>query len=127
MYRILLSIEPRFVERILNGSKKFEFRKIRCKKEVSKILIYSTSPVMKVVAEADVSEILIADPEEIWKQTQAQSGITKQFFDSYYTGKKEAVAYHLENVRQFSEPKELGDFGLTVAPQSFAYVDSPND
>jgi len=49
--KILLSINPEHVENILNGSKLFEFRKIRCKNNVDKIIIYATFPVMRVVAE----------------------------------------------------------------------------
>ena len=46
---ILLSINPNHVENILNGTKRYEFRKKVCKRHVDKILIYSTTPIMKVV------------------------------------------------------------------------------
>lgn len=49
MCAILLSINPIHVENILNGTKSYEFRKRACKKQVDRILIYSTNPVMKVV------------------------------------------------------------------------------
>lgn len=87
MSRILLSIEPRFVERIMDGSKIYEFRKVRNKKDVTGIVIYSTSPVMKVVGEADIKDILVDDPETIWNVTKDASGITKEFFDQYYNGR----------------------------------------
>ncbi len=50
---MLLSINPEHVEKILTGQKQFEFRKVRCRSDVSKIVIYATSPVMKIVGEAD--------------------------------------------------------------------------
>ena len=37
------------LENILNGTKKYEFRKKACKRHVDKILIYSTNPIMRVV------------------------------------------------------------------------------
>lgn len=52
MCKILLSINPNHVENIFNGTKKYEFRKVECKKPVDKIIIYSTSPIKKVVGEA---------------------------------------------------------------------------
>ena len=84
MCSILLSINPNHVENILNGTKRYEFRKRVCKKKVDKILIYSTTPIKKVVGEAEIEEVLIDEPEIIWKKTKEESGIDKNFFDKYY-------------------------------------------
>ena len=65
MCAILLSINPNHVENILNGTKRYEFRKRVCKRHVDKILIYSTTPVMKVVGEAEVEDVLVDVPEAI--------------------------------------------------------------
>ena len=65
MSQILLSIDPEHVENILLGIKRFEFRKVRCKSEVDKIIIYSTSPVMRVVAEAEVTGIIQDDVQAV--------------------------------------------------------------
>ena len=81
MCAILLSINPSHVENILNGTKRYEFRKKACKRHVDKILIYSTTPIMKVVGEAEVEDVLVDDPETIWKRTEKKSGIDKIFFD----------------------------------------------
>lgn len=54
MCKILLSINPEHVENIFNGNKKYEYRKIKCKEKVDKIIIYSTAPIMQVVGEAEV-------------------------------------------------------------------------
>ena len=123
MCTILLSINPRYVERIMSGDKIYEYRKIQCKKNVDKIVIYSTSPVMKVVGEADVADILIDEPQAIWKITEKKSGIDKAFFDMYYAGKKQAVAYKLKHIVQYDVPKKLSEYGIKMAPQSFCYVD----
>ncbi len=123
MCTILLSINPQYVERIMNGDKIYEFRKTQCKKKVDKIVIYSTSPVMKVVGEADVADILVDDPQVIWKITEKKSGIDKDFFDMYYEGKKQAVAYKLKHIIQYDVPRKLSEYGLKTAPQSFCYVD----
>lgn len=122
MCAILLSINPEYVERIISGEKKYEFRKSVCKRKVDKIIIYSTSPVMKVVGEADIKEILVDNPEKIWAITQKQSGVKKEFFDKYYEGKEEAIAYELEHVVAYEKPKKLLDYGIKTAPQSFCYV-----
>ena len=122
MCAILLSINPNHVENILNGTKRYEFRKKACKKHVDKILIYSTTPIMKVVGEAEVEDVLVGNPEAIWKKTKAKSGIDKIFFDRYYENRNQAVAYKLKNVIKYGEPKELKDYGVNSAPQSFQYI-----
>lgn len=124
MCAILLSINPIHVENIMNGSKRYEFRKKACKKPVDKILIYSTTPVMKVVGEAEVEAVLIDQPEIIWKKTQSKSGIDKSFFDQYYENREQAVAYKLKNVKKYEKPHELMDYGINSAPQSFQYVEA---
>ncbi len=122
MCAILLSINPEYVERIMCGEKKYEFRKNLCKRKVDKIIIYSTSPVMKVVGEATVEDILVDKPEKIWDITKEESGINLEFFEEYYDGRKQAVAYKLNHVVEYEEPKLLKDYGISAAPQSFCYL-----
>ncbi len=43
MYQMLLSVNPEHVENILLGKKQYEFRKIRCRPDVDKIIIYARS------------------------------------------------------------------------------------
>ena len=122
MCDILISINPEHVSNILNGSKRFEFRKIQCKKNVDKMVIYSTSPVMKVVAEAEIKDVLTDDPETVWEKTSEYAGISREFFDRYYEGRNTAVAFELGDVREFDEPRELSQYGISNPPQSFIYL-----
>lgn len=122
MCQMLLSINPQHVENILCGKKKYEFRKVKCRSAVDTILIYATSPIMKIVAEAEVIEVLEDDPEALWHTTSKDAGISKQFYDSYYKGRTKAVAYRLGKVNKYKCPKCLSDYGIKAAPQSFVYV-----
>lgn len=123
MCAILLSINPEYVGRIMCGEKKYEFRKSLCKRKVDKIIIYSTSPVMKVVGEAGVEDILVDEPQKIWNITKEASGIERSFFEKYYEGRKQAIAYKLNHIVEYENPKMLRDYGVRVAPQSFCYLD----
>jgi predicted transcriptional regulator len=122
MRKMLLSISPEHVENILNGTKMFEFRKTRCRETLDTIVIYSTAPKMRVVAEATVEDIIIGDVLEVWRQTKAYAGISFNYYRSYYKGKKFAVAYKLGTVTVFDEPLTLSAFGICHPPQSFAYL-----
>jgi len=77
MSAILLSINPEHIANIFNGTKRFEFRKVSCKREVTRIVFYCTSPVMKIVGEAEVDEIIEGHPDEIWSRTSAAARISR--------------------------------------------------
>ena len=57
MSTILLFIKPEYVSRILEGSKRFEFRRSVAKRKEERILIYSTAPVKKVVTLVEVTDM----------------------------------------------------------------------
>ncbi len=122
MCRMLLSINPEYVAPILSGKKRYEYRKRSCKRAVDRILIYSTHPVKKVVAEVDVCGIIDKTPEEVWEITKEYSGISKDFFDTYYAGRVRAIAFQLGTLHLFNPPLPLSFFGLSTAPQSFVYL-----
>jgi predicted transcriptional regulator len=122
MCKMLLSINPQHVDNILSGQKQFEFRKVRCKAGVDKIVIYATSPVMRIVGEADVLEIIEDKLDAVWDITSELAGISRAFYDRYYQGKEKAVAYRLGKVKKYKKPLLLSELGVKVAPQSFVYI-----
>lgn len=122
MCKILLSINPEHVENIFNGNKRYEYRKVKCKQQADKIIIYSTYPIKKVVGEATIEKILEDSPERVWEITNKESGINLRYFEQYYEGREKAVAYKLSNIIKYSKPKELENYGLKAAPQSFVYI-----
>ena len=107
----------------MNGSKRFEFRKTRCHEDVDRMVIYCTSPVKKVVGEAHIRNIIIGDLDSVWEITKDAAGISRAFFNDYYSGRDSAVAYELDGVRKYRVARPLSDFGVSNAPQSFVYVD----
>ena len=124
MCKMLMPINPEYVDEILMGNKKYEYRKIKAKrKNIDKMVIYSTSPIMRVVAEVDVEGIIEASPEKLWEQTKEYSGITKDFYSKYYKNKEIAIAYKLGNIKVYDKPKKLCDIGINYVPQSFIYLD----
>ena len=128
MSSILMPIKPQFVEKILSGNKKYEYRKIKAKKNnTNKMIIYATSPVMKVVAEVSIEEVLEDFPEKIWEKTKDYSGTTKEFYDKYFINSKKAVAYKIGKIKVYDKPKKLSELGINYTPQSFIYLDKKID
>ena len=122
MRKILMSINPEHVDNILAGTKRFEFRKTKCKESINAIVIYSTAPVMQVVAEVEVTQVIEGSPQSVWNKTAYAAGIDKGFFDEYYSGKNHAVAYMLGHISKFQNPLPLSSFGIKTPPQSYVYV-----
>lgn len=122
MSRMLLSINPEYVREIISGKKQYEFRKTKCKEDVRMMLLYETSPTKLVVGQARIAEVVVGKPEEVWSKTFSHAGISKSFFDRYYQGKEQAIAYKLADVEKFDTPLPLSHFGISHAPQSFQYV-----
>ena len=122
MCTILLSINPEYSERILQGVKKYEYRRQIAKKNVDEILIYSTTPEMKVVGSVEVTGVLAKSPETLWNETKSEAGICREKFFQYFNGKEIAYAYQLGAVCQFNPPKTLSDYQIITAPQSFMYL-----
>ena len=119
---IILPIKPEYTEKILKGTKKYEFRKRACREKIDKIYIYETAPVKKVVAEVSVDEIIKGSPQYIWNICSKYGGINKQKYDQYFNDSPNAAAYKLGCVKKYEKPKELSDFGVDYVPQSFVYV-----
>ncbi|MCC6096972.1 ASCH domain-containing protein [Limosilactobacillus sp.] len=123
--KILLSIKPEYVERILNGTKKFEYRKkIFKNKNVNTVVIYATKPIGKVVGEFYIRNIIEDNPQTIWNLTNKYSGISKNSFDEYFHNVQEGFAIEIAHFVKYKKELELNEVSkkLKSAPQSFAYI-----
>ena len=121
--KVLLSIKPKYAELILEGEKKYEFRRAIFKNpSVKKVVIYASSPISKVVGEFEIEDILSLKLSELWAHTMEHSGIDKDFYDTYFSGKDIGHAIKVKSVKRYKKHKELKDFDINYAPQSFAYI-----
>ena len=122
--KVLLSIKPEFAEKILDGSKKYEFRKAIFKnKKVKKIIIYASSPVKKVVGEFHLDKVLEDDLEKLWSKTKRHAGITKDYFNKYFILKDRGYAIKIKTVHKYQRRFCLKKkFNIKFPPQSFIYL-----
>ena len=76
--KILLSINPKYVEKIFSGEKKYEYRRnIFKNKNIDTIVMYSTSPIKKVVGEFKIKNIIEDFPQKLWELAPNSTGIDK--------------------------------------------------
>lgn len=122
--KVLLSIKPEFAEKILSGEKKFEYRKAVFKRDVQTVIIYATSPVARLVGEFEIDGVLKESPCKLWNKTKESSGISRGFFDDYFSGRDYGYAIKVGKVKRYNKPLIPSSIiEKFVAPQSFRYVD----
>jgi len=122
---VLLSIKPKYVKALIEGEKRFVFRREIFKhREVNRGYIYASSPVKKIVAMFDIGDILEDDPVHLWDNVKDYAGINDLDFFQYFKGKSKAYAIKIQHLQKFDHPidpwKTLPRF---VPPQSFCYLD----
>ena len=121
----LISIHPRHVRKILDGTKRFEYRRSMPKEKIAFLVLYSTAPEKRVVAVAEVMGQIIDSPNEVWRQTSEAAGISWKFFCDYFGDRESASALRLGKVYEFSRPIGLDELPrYRVPPQSFFYLES---
>ena len=119
---VFLPIKPKFAFSILNGLKKIEFRKLEFKRDVSKVIIYASSPHKKIIGFFSIKAIHKKSPRKIWKQFGTLGNISKAEYNEYYDGKDVAVGIEVDKITRFDTPIDpqdiISDFNI---PQSFSY------
>ena len=120
---VLLSIKPKYVEEIENGSKLYEFRKSIFKEPTEEIWVYSSAPIKRIVGKIYVDSIIEDTPEMIWKTCKKHAGIEKKSFFEYFKGKDKGYAIVIKKYEPFKKPinpyLKNNKFG---PPQSYAYL-----
>ena len=126
MSTILLSIKPVYVEKILSGEKKVEFRKTGFRRKVKRVVIYSTAPVKMIVGHFEVEFIYGDSVSTVWMAHNEDGGITAKEYAEYYNKPNlktvhDAIVIGIKNPARIV-PLELSVLGMRKPPQSFCYL-----
>ncbi|MBC7937633.1 MAG: hypothetical protein H7Y86_19970 [Rhizobacter sp.] len=121
--KVVLSIKPEFANKIFDGTKHYEFRRAIFKNpDVKKVIVYSSSPVQKVIGEFEIENILNHDLKTLWNLTKEFSGISADYFYEYFGNKENGFAIKIKKTKLYKSPKCLRkDYNL-LPPQSFLYL-----
>lgn len=90
------------------------------------VLLYASSPTMKLVGRAEVAEVKVAPTSQIWREHGRETGISQSEYIDYFEGLDDAVAIKLVNIRRLDKPRPLQDLRRSIAgfqpPQSYRYL-----
>jgi predicted transcriptional regulator len=82
---ILISVERKYVARMLSGSKTIELRRRALRVSIGTMVwIYSTAPHALVDAVARVETIVSGPPRNLWETYKERTGVTREEFDNYF-------------------------------------------
>jgi predicted transcriptional regulator len=121
-----LPVKPPYAEKLINGTKRFEFRRRPMRADVTHIVIYATAPWKRILGVVNVKSVESGSLCFIWKSTKKWAGISRSEFFSYFEGTDLAYAIEIDptltlKLERKINPKEIDrDF---VVPQSFRYVE----
>ena len=121
---VLISIHPRYVNKILDGSKKVEFRRVWAAQQVTHLVIYSTSPDMKVVATVEIAEVVRENQTNLWETAKKYGGgLTRKELRAYFSVISKGYALVLKKTNPLKKPLNLSELGADIrAPQSYSYL-----
>lgn len=119
----LMSIRPEFASEIIRGGKQVEFRRSVVAAQISHVVIYSTTPVRRVIGFFEVDSIDADSPRRLWNRYSAVAGIDRDRFHAYFAGCDRGIAIRIGSVFELARPIALTRLaGVKTPPQSYRYL-----
>ena len=102
---ILMSINPKYIEKIFANQKVIEVRrKFNKQFEGCRVTLYATSPSKQICGYAKIHLVKHDKPQKIWEQYEHLLGCTKNEFDRYSEGCERIYAIFLANIESYKNP-----------------------
>jgi predicted transcriptional regulator len=123
--KVLMSIKPKYADKIFSGEKKWEYRKKLWKRDdVDIVVVYASAPISKVIGEFNVerSDTIHATLKSLWYQTGQDGGVSKEEFEKYFIRRCFGIAISVSEPTLYDTPKPLSDYGIKRPPQNFMYL-----
>lgn len=129
MQTIIMSIKPKYWKDIVNLRKIVEYRKRVWvnTSEPTRVIVYATAPMKRVVGEFTTNNIIQGTPKQVWKHTQGMGAISENEFFEYFKNSKQANAIEIKTLKVYNEPDNINSLkmiGVNSAPQSWQYAKS---
>lgn len=105
---LLVSMRPKYAQKILTGSKVVEIRKKFSAKWVGRrAVLYASNPEKALVGEATIRSVSHGSPSQIWNQFGSSIGCSFEEFSLYVGNATKINAIELDEVYPYKEPIPL--------------------
>lgn len=119
---MLISIHPAYVEKIIAGEKKYEFRKKIPRQKIDRVFVYATNPQRKIVGYFLWNGYMEGCPLDVWARSQEFGGITESEYWKYFLGHNWAYAIVIKKIHLFKEYINPWIYDSFYPPQSYLYL-----
>lgn len=121
-----MPIKPVYANRLMQGTKHFEFRRSSISLDLTHMIVYASSPVKKILGIVKVNRVNVASPAITWQKTKRFAGIERKDFQKYFLDRDVAYSIEIEPEATILLQKEISPKDIDPdfqVPQSFRYVD----
>ena len=119
----VMAIRERYVTRILDGSKRVEFRRTALRKVISHVVVYESRGRGKIVGYFEVANVTNAKPRKLWNLFSEAAGIGRSEFFEYFRGKEEGTGISVGVFYRLDDPIDITSINPSYhPPQSFFYL-----
>lgn len=123
---VLLSVKPQYANLLVDGVKTVELRRKFPTDlvEGTRCVIYSTSPVQRVIGECKIHTVKKLPINELWRDTADKAMIPWADFSNYFGDLEHGYAVHVYGYIRYSDPLTLQVAAGPDAkpPQSYRYL-----
>ncbi len=107
---LLLSIRPKFAEKIFSGEKTIELRRIPPKVEMNDlVVVYVSSPVKAIWGIFVVECIEESDLVTFWEKNKARTGVSETEYLNYFEGTEKVYGIKLKDPLLSDHPIPLNE------------------
>lgn len=124
---ILISIEKRHINNLLNGTKTIELRRRNINIPTGgKVWMYAKLPIGSICAVGIVKKVINTAPDKIWHEFGKVSGLNKMEFDEYFLNIEIGCVLLFENIHAMRSNISLNEMRSISSsfhpPQFFKYL-----
>ena len=106
--QILISLEPRHAENILEGRKRVELRRRTMNVAIgSTVWLYAKRPVGSIIGRAIIKAVHAFAPATLWHRFGPVSGISRSEFFEYFADKDKGIALELADCQRLAPGFDL--------------------
>ncbi len=121
---ILISIQPRYAEKIFMGVKTVEFRRVFPHVVHGRYMfVYISSPIKAISGFCEVANIFLGDIDDLWNRYKLSGGISEKEFSQYFRGKDRGYCVEIASAHVLDKPIKLqnirADYSASEIPHQF--------
>jgi predicted transcriptional regulator len=124
---LLLSIRPKYADKIFAGDKKVELRRTRPRLQKGDVVIvYASSPKKAIIGSFEVDKIINKPLDNLWNEVAEKAAVSHHEFLSYYEGLSEGCGIFVGKCQLFAQAVDLKylreEWSNFRPPQSYRYL-----